>query len=188
MIDLTGANLVSYLLRIIRDIVERNPRFKQTLGEVTFPANTIMKWKDTWVSITTVTTSGTRLSPDYFMCTQIGRAILAKVGDKDGQFIEWTRETDKTRLTPDSGVYYLNVDFFDDQSRDLGLTVQKYRWVEGKLKQAQGTVVYFRPGIDIATISMSDAATSLPVEFTGFNQSTGAFAYLLTPTQTLTCS
>ena len=26
MIDLTGANLVNYLLRMIRDIVERNPR------------------------------------------------------------------------------------------------------------------------------------------------------------------
>jgi hypothetical protein len=186
MIDLTGANLVSYLLRIIRDVVNRNPRFKQTLGEVTFTANTILKWKDAWVSITSVTTSGTRLSPDYFMCTQIGRAILAKVGDKNGQFIEWTRETDKTRLTPDAGVYYLNVDFFSDQTRDLGLTVQKYRWVEGKLKQAQGTVVYFRPGIDVTTVYMSDAATSLPVQFTGFNQSAGAFAYLVTPTQQLT--
>ena len=102
---------------MIQDIVARNPRFKQTLGEVTFPANTIMKWKDVWVSVTSVTTSGTRLSPNYFMCTQIGRAILAKVGDKDGQFIEWTRETDKTRQTPTAGVYYLNVDFFDDQSR-----------------------------------------------------------------------
>src|ERR1035437_9904558 len=122
-----------------RDVVERNPRFKQTLGEVTFPANAIMRWKDVWVSVTSVTTSGTRLSPDYFMCTQIGRAILAKVGDKDGQFIEWTRETDKTRQTPTAGVYYLNVDFFDDQTRDLGLTVHKFRWVEGKLKEAEGT-------------------------------------------------
>src|SRR5271167_2408311 len=132
------------MLRMIRDIVDRNPRFKQTLGEVTFPANTIIKWKDVWVSLTNVSTSGTRLSPNYFMCTQLGRAILAKVGDKDGQFVEWTREVDKTHATPTPGVYYLNVDFFDDRTRDLGLTVRKFRWIEGKLAQATGTVVNFR--------------------------------------------
>lgn len=174
--------------RVIEEAVSKNPRFKQTLGNVTFVANARIAWNDVQITFTNITTSGTRLSPDYFMCTQIGRAILAKVGDKDGQFIEWTRETDKTRLTPDAGVYYINVDFFDDQTRELGLTVQKYRWVEGKLKQALGSIVYFAPGIDVTTISMSDAVTSLPVQFTGFNQSLGAFAYLLNPTQTLVCT
>src|SRR5277367_5413111 len=96
MIDLTGANLINYLLRMIRDIVERNPRFKNSLREVTFPANTIIRWGDVWVSVTSVTTSGSRRSPNYFMGTQTGRAILAKVGNKDGQFIEWTREVDPT--------------------------------------------------------------------------------------------
>jgi hypothetical protein len=188
MVDLTGANLVAYLLRMIRDIVERNPRWKNNLGEVTFPANTIIRWGDVWVSITSVTTSGNRLSPAYFMCTQVGRAILAKVGDKDGQFIEWTREVDPTQQTPASGVYYLNVDFFDDRTRDLGLTVHKYRWVEGKLKEATGTVVYFAPGIDLATVNFSDSATSTPVAATVFNQTTGGFAYLITPTQQLACT
>src|ERR1700674_1553180 len=112
MIDLTGANLVAYLMRMIRDVVERSPRWKNSLGEVTFPANTILRWNDVWVSITSVTTSGNRLSPAYFMCTQIGRAILAKVGDKDGQFIEWTREVDPAQKNPPAGVYSLNVDFF----------------------------------------------------------------------------
>lgn len=188
MIDLTGANLVNYLLRMIRDIVERNPRWKNSLGEVTFPANTIIKWGDVWVSVTSVSTGGTRLSPSYFMCTQIGRAILAKVGDKDGQFIEWTREVDKTQQNPTPGVYYMNVDFFDDKTRDLGVTVHKYRWVEGGLKQAVGTVVHFRPGIDVTTVAFSDSATSTPVQATVFNQSTGGFAYLLTPTQQLACT
>ena len=187
IIDLTGCNLINYLLRMIRDIVDRNPRFKQTLGEVVFPANTIMRWKDVWISVTSVTTSGTRLSPNYFMCTQRGRAILAKVGDKDGQFVEWTRETDRTRQTPAAGVYYINVDFFDDRTRDLGLTVHKYRWVEGKLANATGTVVRFRPGVDVGTVVMHDASTGDPVEFKGFNQSGGAFAYLLDPTQQLAC-
>jgi len=186
MIDLTGANLVNYMLRMIRDIVDRNPRFKQTLGEVTFPANTIIKWKDVWVSMTNVTTSGTRLSPNYFMCTQLGRAILAKVGDKDGQFVEWTREVDATRTTPTAGVYYMNVDFFNDQTRELGITVHKYRWVEGNLKNAVGTVVYFRPGIDLSQITLSDAATSLPIQANKYTDvQNGSFAYLITPTQTL---
>ena len=185
MIDLTGANLINYLLRMIRDIVERNPRWKHSLGEVTFPANTIIKWGDVWISITSVTTSGNRLSPAYFMCTQIGRAILAKVGDKDGQFIEWTREVDPTNQNPTSGVYYMNVDFFDDRTRDLGLTVHKYRWQEGNLKEAVGTIVNFRPGIDLNTVNFSDGATSTPVQATVFNQSTGGFAYLITPTQQL---
>ena len=187
MIDLTGANLVNYLLRMIRDIVERNPRFKNTLGTVTFPANTIIRWGNVWVSVTSVTTSGNRLSPSYFMCTQIGRSILAKVGDKDGQFIEWTREVDKTQATPTPGVYYLNVDFFDDKTRDLGLTVQKYRWVEGNLKQATGTVVNFRPGIDLNTVAFFDSTTSLQMQVSTFNQTTGGFAYLITPCQSLNC-
>jgi hypothetical protein len=186
MIDLTGANLVNYMLRMIRDIVERNPRFKNTLGEVTFPANTIIRWKDVWVSMTNVTTSGTRLSPNYFMCTQLGRAILAKVGDKDGQFIEWTREVDPTRTTPPAGVYYMNVDFFDDKTRDIGITVRKYRWVQGKLKNAIGTIVYFRPGIDLSTVVLSDAATSGPVLANMYTDvQIGSFAYLITPTQNL---
>lgn len=185
MIDLTGANLVNYLLRMINDIVERNPRWRNALGKVTFPANTIIRWGDVWVSITSVTTSGNRLSPAYFMCTQIGRAILAKVGDKDGQFIEWTREVDPAQQNPTSGVYYMNVDFFDDRTRDLGVTVHKYRWVEGNLKQAVGTIVNFRPGIDLTTVNFTDSATSTPVAATMFNQSFGGFAYLITPTQQL---
>src|ERR1700675_2717072 len=185
MIDLTGANLVNYLLRMIRDIVERNPRWKHSLGEVTFPANTIIRWGDVWISITSVTTSGNRLSPAYFMCTQIGRAILAKVGDRDGQFIEWTREVDPKQTSPTSGVYYMNVDFFDDHTRDLGITVHKFRWEEGSLKEAVGTVVNFRPGIDLNTVNFTDSATGTPVVVTTFNQTTGGFGYLVTPTQQL---
>lgn len=178
---------MSYLLRIIRDIVERNPRFKNTLGAVTFPANTIIAWKDVNVSIRNVTTSGTRLSPDYFMCTQRSRAILAKVSDKPGQFIEWVREIDKTRQTPEAGVYYMNIDYFNEQTNDIGLTGQKFKWKEGKVTEAQGSQVFFRPGIDVTLLSMFDQVTGNPVQFVGFNQSTGAFANLLTPVIELNC-
>jgi hypothetical protein len=185
LIDLTGANLVAYLLKVIRDIVERHPRFKETLGEVTFPANTIIRWKDVGITIRSVSTSGTRLSPDYFMCTQRGRAILTKVTDKEGQLVEWVRETDRTRQTPEPGVYYINVDFFDEQTRDIGLTCQKFKWVEGKITDAEGSSVHFRPGIDVNTLDMHDSKTGATVEFNGFNQTVGAFAYLLTPVEQL---
>ena len=185
MIDLTGANLVNYVLRMVRDIMNRSPRYKDALGETTFTANTQIKWKDVFVSMTNVTTSGTRLSPNYFMCTQLGRAILAKVGDKDGQFIEWTREVDATRQTPTSGVYYINVDYFNDQTRDLGLTVQKYRWVTGNVKNAVGTKVSFRPGINSQTLTAFDQANGNPIEFTAYNSDFGDYGYLITPCTTL---
>lgn len=194
MIDLTGANLVAYLLRVIRDIVERNPRFKNTLGSVTFPANTIIAWKDVWVSIRNVTTSGTRLSPNYFMCTQQGRAILAKVSDKPGQLVEWVREVDKTRQTPEAGVYYVNVDFFDEQSNDIGLTCQQFKWLEGKVVEAEGSQVFFRAGIidpvtsqpvDLNTLIAVDQ-NNATVQYEAFNQLYGGFMNLLTPVVTLT--
>lgn len=187
MIDLTGGSLVAYLLRVIRNIVEKNPRFKNTLGTVTFPANAMIAWKDVQVVIRNVSTSGTRLSPDYFMCTQHGRAILAKVADKPGQLIEWVREVDATRRTPAAGVYYLNVDYFNEQTNDIGLTGQQFKWTEGKVANATGSQVKFRAGIDVTMISMTDQTTGTPVQFTGYNQSAGAFAYLLTPVETLAC-
>ena len=188
ILDLTGANLVAYIIRIVRDIVEKNPRFKNTLGTVTFPSNTHIKWNDTQVIIRNVTTAGTRLSFDYFLCTQQGRAILAKVRDKPGQLVEWVRETDKTRRTPAAGVYYLNVDYFNEQTNDIGLTCQYFRWEEGKIVNAAGSQVFFRPGIDVTLLSMSDLETGNPVQFAGFNQTNGAFANLLTPVSKLVCT
>lgn len=174
-------------MRLIRNIAEKNPRFKNTLGSVTFPANTTIAWKDVWVSIRNVAASGTRLSFDYYLCTQQGRAVLAKVADKPGQLIEWVREVDKTRQTPVAGVYYLNVDFFDERTNYIGLTGQQFKWTEGKVTNASGSIVYFRPGIDVTMIAMTDQSTGLPVKFNGFNQTSGAFAYLLTPVNSLAC-
>lgn len=188
MIDLTGANLVSYLMRVVKDAVSRNPRFRNTLGEVTFASNNQVNWGDVQVLIKSVTTSGTRLSPDYFMCTQHGRAILAKVGDKEGAFVEWVTENDKTRLTPKAGVYYFNVDAVNEQTRDVNLTVQQYRWEQGSLKNAMGSIIALASGIDGNTLTATDAITSETVDFTTFLTSgapsgTGLakFLYLLSP-------
>ena len=148
MLDLTGGNLVAYLRRIIEDAVNHNPRFKRTLGEVTHQYNNIIQFQDAQVTIKDVTSAGNRLSPDYFLCKTYGRAILAKVHSKEGQFVEWVREIDATRQTPRPGVYYINVDPLPegaavaDQTNDVYLTMQTYRWVEGKIADAQGSVVY----------------------------------------------
>jgi hypothetical protein len=153
MLDLTGGNLIAYIRRIIEDAVSRSPRFRDTLGEVSTPFNNLIQWKDAQVSIKDVSSAGNRLSPDYFMTKQYGRAILAKVEHHDGSFVEWLQEVDATKQTPVAGTYYFNVDSVDDQSSGVKLTMQQFRWEEGKVCNAQGSVVYLAPGIDGTTLS-----------------------------------
>jgi hypothetical protein len=163
-------------------VVERNPRFKKTLGDVTFSSNTAVRWNDTQVVVKSVSTSGNRLSFDYFMCTQLGRAILAKMQDKEGQFIEWVKEVDPSRNSPDAGIYYLNVDYVNEQTRDLGLTVHKYKWKEGSVQQAEGTIIGLGAGIDGTTLTAVDGANgNAPVTVNAFTN----FLYLLSPCTTL---
>lgn len=169
MIDLTGASLVAYLLRIIRDVVSRNPRYRNALGEVTFqtgtprsPAN-LIQFGDVQVIIKSVSSQGNRLSPDYFMTTQHGRAILAKVEDKDGMFVEYVREIDPGYNVLDPGVYYLNVDAVEESTREVLLTVQKFKWREGSVSNATGSLIYYRDGLDGTLMVPGDASASPPV-------------------------
>jgi hypothetical protein len=186
MIDLTGAHLTAYILRIVRDIVAKNPRFRSSLGEVTFASNNQIQWKNVQVLVKDVSTDGTRLSPDYFMCTKHGRAIVAKVEGKEGSFIEWATETDAARILPEAGVYYLNVDSTNDtpenahkdlDPRELTLTVHKYKWHEGNLTNAVGTVVYLAPGVDGTTLTAEDASTGKSLTISAFAN----FLYILEP-------
>lgn len=181
MIDLTGANLIGYLLRVIRDTVARNPRFNATLGQVTHTSNNMIQYGDTQITVTGVTSSGNRLSPDYFMCNQYGRTLVAKVENKEGTFIEWTNETDKTGQTPEAGVYYLNVDAVNEQTNDVDFTLQKFRWVEGKYHNAVGSIAYLRQGIDGTTLTAKDATTGATVAIHGFT----TYVILQVPTETL---
>ena len=181
MIDLTGANLVGYLLRIIRDAVSRNPRFNSTLGEVTFQSNNMIQYRDVQITIRDVATSGNRLSPDYFFCNQYGRALVAKVENKEGTFIEWIKEVDKTGNTPEAGVYYLTVEQVNEKTNDVDIAIQKYRWVEGKYSDAVGSVVYLRPDIDGTTLTAKDLVTGDAVAIENFAH----YLFLLVPTQTL---
>jgi len=181
VLDLTGANLISYLIRIIRSAISQNPRFNQSLGEVTFTSNNSIQYRDVQVTVRDITTSGVRLSPDYFMCNQYGRALVAKVENKAGTFIEWVNETDKTGQTPVAGVYYLNVDAVDEKTNNVDLTIETYRWVEGKYTNAVGSIAYLRSGIDGTTLTAKDLATGDSVAILGFSN----YVILQVPTQTL---
>ena len=166
MLDLTGENLSTYLLRELRDIVNRNPRFRNMGGDVFVQANNMVQWGDLQVQISGITTSGNRLSPDYFMCTQHGHTVMAKLENKDGVFIEWVQEnevkTDETHtLTyPEPGVYYLNVDSVDEGTRDVSLTLQTYKWASGTSDYAVGSGIFFSPTINPDEVVVTDPSIS----------------------------
>jgi hypothetical protein len=185
MIDLTGASLVAYLLRIIRDVAGRHPRYRKALGEVTFstatartPAN-LIQFGDVQVIIKEVSAEGNQLSPDYFMDTQHGRAILAKVETKEGLFVEFIREVDPGYNQLDPGVYYMNVDSVDESTREVELTLQKFKWREGHVSNATGSLIYYRTGLDGTLMVPSDGSGSPPTPVS--YQSFPMYTILYTP-------
>lgn len=170
MLDLSGENLVTYILRELKDIVNRNPRFRNMGGDVFVQTSNMVSWGDLQVEIGGISASGNRLSPDYFICTQHGYAILAKLENKDGVFVEWVQEqrniTDEGTGQlgfPIPGVYYLNVDSVDEGSREVMLTQEVYRWNAGTLGPAQGSGIMFAPGIDPTTVTPTDPSITYMV-------------------------
>ena len=157
MYSITHISLVSYMTRVLKDIVSRNPRFRRALGDVSIVSNNAIYFGDLQVIIKDISTDPTRLSPDYYMDTQSGRAILTQIEDKDGAFIEWVREVDTSLTTPAAGVYYLNVNCVDEKTQDVSLTLQTYKWYEGVIKNAYGSPLVFRTGIDPHTLTVVDA-------------------------------
>jgi hypothetical protein len=164
------------MLRVIRDIVTRNPRFRASLGEVSLTSNNMISFGDVQCIIKDITGSGARLSPDYFMYTQMGRSLVAKIEDKDGDFFEWADEIDPTLQTPVAGIYMFNVDAVDEKTRDVKFTVQTYHWYEGLVKNARGSKVNFARGIDALTVQPYDIENpSNAIAFQGGSN----FIYLL---------
>jgi hypothetical protein len=175
MLDLTGANLAAYILRICRNVVSSNPRFRQTLGDVSAFTSNRVSFGDAQIIVKNVTAQGTRLSPDYFMFTQRGRGLVAKVRDYPGTFVEWAIPFDESLI--DSGVYYIAVNpptavsgvvvpNPNEQNATVSLNVKKFKWREGGLINAEGSWVYFASGIDTSTVYIENADTPLsPVTF-----------------------
>jgi hypothetical protein len=161
VLDLTGANLASYILRTCRDVVSSNPRFRQSLGDVAVFSNNKVSFGDAQIIVKNVTAAGTRLSPDYFMFTQRGRALVAKVADKAGTFLEWIipiPDGHSWKLI-DPGVYYLNVNSVNEQTREVSLNMKKYEWREGGIWNAAGSYIYFNATINTSDIVVTDAVT-----------------------------
>lgn len=169
MLDLTGSNLAAYILRICRNVVSSNPRFRQTLGDVSAFTSNRVSFGDAQIIVKNVTAQGTRLSPDYFMFTQRGRGLVAKVRDYPGTFVEWAIPFNESLIDP--GVYYIAVNppttvsgvvtpNPNEQNATVSLNVKKFKWREGGLINAEGSWVYFAPGIDTSTVFISDADSS----------------------------
>lgn len=159
MLDLTGENLTTYLLRELRDVVNRNPRFRNMGGDVFIQTSNMLAWGDVQVLISGIQASGNRLSPDYFMCTKHGHAILAKVEGKDGVFIDWVQEHERQtdanfNLTyPIPGIYYLNVDAVNEATREVSLTMETYRWSSSSKGPALGSKIALKSGIDAGDVT-----------------------------------
>lgn len=175
MFDLTGNHLAGYMIRVVRDVVTRNPRFRSALGEVAAQSNYMVSYGDVQCIVKDITAQGARLSPDNFMCFQLGRSIVATVGDKDGSFIEWANEIDPTLATPVAGIYMMGVAGVDEKTRDVFLETETYKWYEGYVKNAQGSRVNFAPGIDATTVQPYDITNNNVPEF----QAGADFIYLL---------
>ena len=184
MLDLSGENLVAYILRELKDIVNRNPRFRNLGGDVFVQTSNMVSWGDLQVEISGINASGNRLSPDYFICTQHGYATLAKLENKDGVFVEWVQE--QRNITdngtgqlgfPIPGVYYLNVDSVDEGTREIGLTQQVYRWNAGTIGPAKGSGIVFTAGIDPTQVTPVDPSITYVV--------TGSIMYITSHTTEL---
>ena len=156
MLDLTGENLSVYLLRELKDVVNRNPRFRNLGGDVTVHTNSMLGWGDLRVSIDGMSSAGTRMSTDYFLCTQYGRSVLCKLEGSDGLFFDRVNEIRNAANNPSSGVYYFNVDAVNEGTRDVSLTVQKYKWTDIASIYAVGSKVYFSDAIDVSKVAPVD--------------------------------
>jgi hypothetical protein len=154
--DLTGASLSGYMLKIIRDIVSRSNRFRSALGTVSVVSNNTIAWGDAQVIIKDVSADGMRLQADYFMCTQMGRSIVTKLADYESAFIEWANDIDATGQLYDPGVYRIGLDSVNEGTGDLDLIVQKFKWREGSVQDAEGTKIGFSPTIDVSSVAIID--------------------------------
>jgi hypothetical protein len=154
--DLLGMNLVGYVLRVCRDIVSRNPRFQRALGDVGIVSGNRLLYGDVQIIMGDVNTEAQRISFDNFISTMTGRAILTKVRDKDSQFIEYIVETDATAQTPIPGIYYINIDSVDEGTRRVEMTMETYKWYEGRISNALGTKIGLAPGINGHDLTVTD--------------------------------
>jgi hypothetical protein len=158
VVELTDINLDSFLIRELRSVVAKHPRFRELGGEIGSYFATMMRYNDLEIIIKNPTSDGNRLSSDHYMATQQGRVVAAKLEDKDGLFIEHIQEIDKTLKDPESGIYYFNLDSVDEANRSVVITCEKMKWVYGKVTNAVGTFIKLNaaiPSTDVGVRNMN---------------------------------
>jgi hypothetical protein len=155
VIDLTGDFLLTYLVREIKDVVNKHPRFKNAGGDTIVQSSNGVQMGDCRITVSSVSTQGNRLSPDYFMYTKWGYSVLGKLPGKQGLFVEWVEENRGAPLEP--AVYYIYVESVDERTRDAQLVVKKFVWANGALPgTAQGSFIYLREGIAAQLVTCPD--------------------------------
>lgn len=160
MLELTDVNLNSLLIRELRPVVAKHPRFRELGGEIGSTFATKMQFNDLEVIVKNHTTDGIRFAPDHYLATKIGRALVAKIEDKDGLFIEDIQEIDKNLDKPVSGMYYFNMDSVDEATREVVLTCEKLKWVTGQVTNATGSYITVSKTYDINTIGIRNLAST----------------------------
>lgn len=160
-LDLTGGLLISFVLDEIRPVLARHPRYKDNDGEAfqTF-ANMVM-FRDVSVTLGGLRGDATRYSPDNYLGTSTGRAMVARLDGKPGTFIEWAREVDPSGLSPAPGMCLLHVDSINEQTREVRFITQALRTIQGSVTEADGTVIVVDPRIPIWLVQPSDPAVEV---------------------------
>lgn len=141
MIDLTGGHLAQSLIAELFPVISRHPRFRDNDGSALTSFNNLVAYKDLSLTVGNLRASGQRLSPDQFVCTLMGRSCVAKLEGHTGSFIEWIQETDLP-ATP-AGIHYFAVEAVNEATREVRAVRETYRWLEGRIPESTGSIVYF---------------------------------------------
>lgn len=158
MIDLTGGLLASFILGELRPVLARHPRFRDNDGASLVQFSNLISYNDVSLTVGSMTSDGTKFSPDYFLGTAMGRVCVAKLEGYNGSFVEWVRETDATGLTPAAGIYYLAITGVNQETREVQAVLETYRWLEGRVAEGYGSRLYLAGGIPSSVVVPVDAA------------------------------
>ena len=154
--DLTGGLLVSFLMSELQPVLARHPRYRTNDGETYQVFSNLIMFRDVSVTIGNLRGESTRLSPDYFVGTSLGRAVVAQIEGHAGSFIEWIQEIDPTLQTPAPGMYLLAVAGVDEATRQVRFVQEFSRSAYGAIENADGSTIVVRPEIPLNLVQATD--------------------------------
>ena len=163
MIEICGGFLATFILGELRPVISRHPRFRSNDGSTLTAFSNLVMYKDVSLTVGNLRANGDQQSPDNYMATLLGRAVACKVNGSLGAFMEWVQETDRTRRTPAAGIYYLNIDAVNEETREVRAILEVNRWLSGFVQHGQGSRVYIDPRIGALNVKPQDPAISYRV-------------------------